>query len=670
MSTDRPAHAGGSPAAPSRRGALRRTALSWRWWTLALIVAVQLNWLVREAASIYGDETAHIEMAYGLARAWHDAPTLPGALWAAYKGGNGRYPPLGYVLMLGGMAMGTSPLVAARAVSAVCASVGVWVFGAGGARASGRGRVGAITVVLLLGSPLLVGAERYALLEAPLLMWLALLCYAFVAYAQTARLRWWIVASLVVAMGMLTKFNFVMYAWPFLVLAGWIEGRRRKRGQTTRARVLARLALAAAIVAVLAGPWYVASARDPANAGSGLKALIEVGHLEVARTPARFVGMAWWVLRHLFADTQIWIGCCVALCFGAWWIRRRPRPTASDWLVLGAWCGAVSLSVLFSAIGLGTTARWHLQAAPLILAVVLMLDSAAWRPVVPKVGGDPIRRGRFASGVGWLGASALLFPAACQILVNNGLIAASSVPTVSFCEYSGFFGAPDPRPTGSRETARWIDEHFPRGSGSGPGGRVRVSFLVHDHRGYHSKTVGWELERLGRDDVDVAVEAFFDRPIDIDRFLDWDVLVTAPVHLMGADKEATRYQRLEERLPALIGAGFERGTIVRSRYFKAELLAPRGWGADCDRVGRLLDAARGADGRESSRAYYDLLGLVWSCRLGCTPKPDRAAILDAARAARDASLPPTRQAFDAAFLRLKACDEGGWPPRKPVEGAG
>jgi hypothetical protein len=624
------------------------------WLAAVPIVLVQLNWLINESASPFGDEPAHMNMAYGLAQAWQTGQNFWDSFARAYHGGNGRYPPLAYALMLAAMHLGANPLVAARLVSAAAVSGAVLIFSAATVRATDRVRNGLICTIVLLGSPLVIQAERFVLLEGYLLLLMAMLVYAFVAYIQTARLAWWLFAAVIVGLGMLTKFNFLMYTGVLLGMVAVHEVMRWRAKRAGLPAVLGRFAVAGLIVAVMAGPWYWQNATAPGNAGSGLKGLIDMGHLEVARTPRDVAAMMSRAVANVFPLVQTGAALLIFACWAVWALRRRPGMSAAEWLVLAGIGTTVALGVLLSVIGLGREVRWHLQYVLLVPSVVIMLDSSAWRPVRRAGGGHagvqeravPVR------AAGWVLAGALLVGPMVHLGVTNGTIRFHDTARWLRTPLAGFFGAPDPRPTGNAELARFIDRTFPVREDGTP---VRIAFMVHDHRGFHSQTVGWELERLGRTDVVLDRVGFFDRPIDIDQFLASDLIVTARFEQLTNDREAMRYQPLEDALPGLIGPSFAVERTLQTRFFEASLLRPAGWSVDCDVVARVLAAARAQDPRPEASAYYDLLSLIWNCRLGCPVAVDPGEIEAAVEAYRASSLPQTQMAVQDALRRLEEC---------------
>lgn len=627
-----------------------------------LIVLVQFNWLLNEAATPFGDEPAHLHMAYGLGQAWQSGQNLWESFGRAYHGGNGRYPPLAYAVMLVFMHLGANPLVAARLVSALVVSAAVLIFSAATVRATGRARNGLICTVALLGSPLVIQAERFVLLEGYLLLLMGLLVYAFVAYIQTARLAWWVWAAVVVGLGMLTKFNFLMYTG---VLLGLVAVHELVRWRTKRIgfpALTARFLLAGVIVAAMAGPWYWQNTTGPGNAGSGLKGLVEMGHLEVARTPQDVAAMMSRVVHLVSPHVQTGAAVLIFACWVAWTVRRRQGMTSAEWLVLAGIGTAIVLGVTLSVIGLGREVRWHLQYVLLVPCVVVMLDSIAWRPVRavradPGVLSDRPIPIRVAGG---LLAAALLVGPGAHLGVTNGQLRSQDTPPWLSTPMAGFFGAPDPRPSGNAELARFIDRTFPARDDGSP---VRIAFLVHDHRGFHSTTVGWELARLGREDVVLDRVGFFDRPTDIDLFLTSDLIVTARFEQMTNDREAMRYQPLENALPELIGPTFVVERSLQTRHFEATILRPSSWSVDCAMVARLLAAARAEDPRPEASAYYDLLSLVWSCRLGCPAPGDPGEIEAAAEAYRASSLLQTQLVVQAAQRRLGECRKSRPDPK-------
>jgi len=349
-------------------------------------------------------------------------------------------------------------------------------------------------------------------------------------------------------------------------------------------------------------------------------------------------------------------------CWAAWALRRRPGMSSAEWLVLAGIGTAVVLGVLLSVIGLGREVRWHLQYVLLVPGIVIMLDSIAWRPV-RRLSGDRVEvqeRAVPVRAAGWLLAAVLLTGPMVHLGVTNGQLRFHDTARWLRTPLAGFFGAPDPRPTGNVELAGFIDRTFPVREDGTP---VRIAFMVHDHRGFHSQTVGWELERLGRTDVVLDRVGFFDRPLDIDQFLVSDLIVTARFEQLTNDRESMRYQPLEDALPGLIGPSFAVERTLQTRFFEASLLRPAGWSVDCDMVARVLAAARAQDPRPEASAYYDLLALIWNCRLECPFAGDPGEVRAAAEAYRDSSLSQTQMAVQDALRRLDECRRSRRSPK-------
>lgn len=634
----------------------------WWWFTLALCILVHGNWLFFEAATLYGDEDAHMRMAYGVGEAWATGGTVGESVSAAYQGGNGRYPPLGHGAMLVLAELGSNPLVAARLASAIAVTIGVLAFAVSAVRATGRRRNGIIASVLLVGCSLTTQAGRYAYLEGYLILWMGLLSLAFVMYIARPSFRWWVAASVIVGLGLMSKFNFLMYTAPMLLAIVFFELIRWRRSETVLWAVLARLLLAGVLVAGIAGPWYVMNARDPANAGSGLQNLIDAGHLRRAGSIQELLGMWGHVGRLIFAPVTMVLAGIIASCWVGWWIRRRPRFAVSDWYVFVAVLGFVSMGIALPLLALGDQARWHLQYMPLIVAVVLMLDTTAWRSLAQRGSSEDKVKNRsvVTRGCGWALGCLLCVGPVSGLLLTNGVVAAGDLPEWSRSRQAGFFAAPDSRASGSLEIAEIIEEAVrekDRAMGQGENrSPFRVAFMVHEHRGFHTGTVEWELERLGVKNVVLDRVGFINRPIDLDWFLRSDLIVTSSYEQLSSDGEAMRYQRVEEAIPELIGPGFTVFDAVQARYFRADVLRPVDWEVDWTKFVRVLDAARASDGRESMAGYYDLQALVWACRLGIDAEGDREEIVASAEVLAAEALPGIRRFVNIALDRLRQCE--------------
>ncbi|GEM_PF-2757428 len=630
----------------------------WWWLSLALCGLVYANWLLRESATLYGDENAHLGMALGVKDAWASGDSWFGSFARAYEGENGRYPPLGHAAMLLATEAGSDALVSARFVSAVCVTGGVLAFSAAAVGATGRRRAGVLTTVLLLGSPLSVQAGRFAYLEGYLILWIGVLTLAFVSYLRRPSWSAWIFASVVTALGMLTKFSFVLYVAPMLATVALWDLWRWRCGRAWLPAVLSKFGVAGLIVGIAAGPWYVMTRDHPANAGSGLRNLIETGHLNRADSLREFVDIWRRLLGLTFAPLTVWVSLVIVACWAAWWARRRPRVSAGDLLVFSSLLAGIAMAFALPLLALGDYPRWNLQFYLVLLSVVVMLDSIAWRPVRPlRRGGDvPGEQARSVSVrlAGWVLGLLLMVGPLCGLLISNGLLGSRAVGAWASSRQLVFFGAPDARPSGTREMARIIDEA--RQEWGGAGREFRVAFMVHEHRWFHSETVEWELRRRGCEGVRIDRVGFLDRPIDLDWFLRADLVVTSSYEQLIRDPEAIRYQRIEDRLPELIGASFGVHRTVRTRLFEADVLRPGDWDLDGLRIERMLNAARESDGREPMRAYYDLSELVWSCRAGTGSGLDREEVVGSVRRLGARATPGVRRFIEIALDRLRACE--------------
>jgi 4-amino-4-deoxy-L-arabinose transferase-like glycosyltransferase len=627
----------------------RYAPFGWWCWLGGAVLLVALRWLLVERHAPFGDEPAHLDIGAALSAALHASTSWSGFFSTAYFGVDGRYPPLAYLVFEGATWLARDPLLAARAVNTLFGVGAALLAARCAADLTGRSRDGWITALLLVGMPMFQEATRYALLEAHLLFWTALVLFAWVQHLRTRRIGWWALLVAALIAGLLTKFSFVLYVAPLAfvaliadVAAAWSEERRAKAFGRAALRWTASLA----VVAIVAGPWYLANLRNPANAQSGLAILVEVGHLRLARTPADIWALVAQAAPMGYSKVALVV---LPLVFAAWLlgllraIVRRARPTPRGFVVAALALAIVALVVAMPMLGVGDQIRWHLQYLFVAVAFPLMLAA------VPST----FLRTMLAVLVGM---SALLQIAALQ--------GAPPPPQLrAFVADAALWqGGPDPRSTGMEEIAAYVrDELPPRDAASDPRGPVRVVFLMHEHRGAHSTALAWALARVGRTDVVVERAAFFDRPIDLPMLLASDLLVVSEAEPMRGDRETDRHQRFEERLPGILGASGTPDREIVGRHQRLRLLRPDLWPRDETTLARLLAAAAEADERASMRPIYELEGRLLACRyrvpIALDPARSDETIAGEARTIAAETPLPTRIVIESLLRELAACTE-------------
>jgi 4-amino-4-deoxy-L-arabinose transferase-like glycosyltransferase len=615
------------------------------WWPLA-VVAVGLlastAWLVVERRAVYGDERSHLEIAASIADAWRGAPSTVQGLRSVYEG-DGRYPPLAYLALLGAGDLVGDPLLGGRIVSGIAASCALGLLAWAVAATTGRRRDGVFSALLVAATPMFQEAARFAMLEAQLLFWLAVVLAAWIASmratTERARNAAWLLATAGTVAGLLVKFNFGLYAAPILALAA-VEELTRARAAGRAGPAIARIACAAAAVALCAGPWYVLNASSSSAALAGRDALVEVGHLVLARTPGEMLASIVHVARVAHA-LPVAIAGILLLVLGMFVALRRGADPVVRVVATACIASIVLLSIALPWIGLGTQVRWHVQYWFFAVLAGIALPSCT---------------GRFGRHAATATRVLLLAPACVQIAAYLGLgVPNASAPWIA-SERSLRLGAPSGQSTGVEEIAALVDAWFPlRGPGEPP---VRITFLVQERRGAHSDSLLWELERIGRDDVVVERPAFFDRPVDLDLLFLADAVVVGSTEPLRSDPEIARWQKIEDRLDALAPPDAAAPTVVGGRHVALALRPIDGAWRSCSTIARALAAARADESRPEGVLILDLQARLWRFRVRCpdsgVAEPSTASIRERIAVLGPSMTGPTRALLDDLLRRLEA----------------
>jgi len=219
------------------------------WWAIAIasiFVLLTLWWLTQDRGVPYGDTSEELEVVF----VFRDH-LLRGEVGAIFEY-RAYYPPYGLLLgavlsVVGGVSrigvvLGHN-LVCVPLLAFACYRVGRLLAGS---------RAGVLAVVFALGAPLVIELFHVFMIDAFEATLVAVMVWALLVSERFGRLGPTALAGLVAGIGTGTKEQFPMYVAGLIVFLVARGGWRNVRG----------VAVFAAIVVVVAAPWYVVHAED------------------------------------------------------------------------------------------------------------------------------------------------------------------------------------------------------------------------------------------------------------------------------------------------------------------------------------------------------------------------------------------------------------------------
>lgn len=501
-------------------------------------------WLLAENHGVFGDEGWHLLF---LLDAWQKpAGSTLRWLWNLYVF-NDQYPPVFYLLSAPFFFLFDNHLVGARVYSATLAAVDLAIFYRILRLYVGRW-LALLGVVVLCSSGVFVEATRYYLLEICLLMWLLAICWLVATYWRKPSPIKAIGLGVVVALGILTKPNFVIYAFPLgVLLLAAIVLRLRAAAMSPR-QAAGHLALVLLPPLVLALPWYVNNFGNPDNMLATLRKARPLGELVPVYDPRVMVRFLWTSLPEFFPPFFYVAFVVVAAAVSATLVRpagtanadpgARRRNVAAA-LFLGY---AVYLTLLLFPLGLYYALRWNLSYAALVAALVCLLASVPWKSL------------RVAVCVVLVALSALY-------TANNFFRQFTASPLLTWSRV--WYWNPRAQSTGVEEIARIVEDEERRAKAPGEG--VGVAILMQAHGGVHAGAANYYLRTLGSS-LKSQATGYYDNAIDVD-FLTGSRYIAVPETLSDASvhPDSYRYQAVAQRwLPrhpdtfALLGRAYGR----------------------------------------------------------------------------------------------------------------
>lgn len=557
-------------------------------------------WLAQEAHSIYGDEGWHFLFLFD-------------ALDKAKQGGwrgivallsfNDTYPPAFYLL--------SSPFVLARdpiaggrffvAVLAVLAAVLAYF----GLRHRFGVAASATAAMSLFVCAVFVEITRYYLLEVALATEILLLVLLVVpsrpGQKRASPGRWSApLGGFVLALGLLTKFNFALYAAPLVVWKLWAEW--RAAGRSFGGRWIKRCAWMVLIPLIVAGPWYVHTLVRPGGALSSLRTMQRAEHLPVVGSWRIFFEA---VITTLQKFAPPWLVACLivalasAAVFAIWRGDVRARLRARlPWAIFGLGY-FIFLALALAGLGLHWVPRWNVSYLFLLPWVALAVDwpaSRASRLVLGTV---------LASMVVLSGAQSFL---GVPPLVK-GLEPWSSARVL---------GPPGRDSNGMAEAALAITrlDAAPR-----PIGRT-FSPLFHFHDGAHVGALAFYL-RMHKSTLSPFGVGYYNLPVDV------GLVTTAPfllVHVedvaQEGDPEMRRYRFVAQQWVTAPSSPFAREAAFATRHGEIQLWR-RTRAATLEDVRRLIEKTRPIDAGTPYEAFWDAESLRLEPARLATPEGQR-----------------------------------------------
>jgi hypothetical protein len=577
---------------------------AWIPATIALIVS--LRWLLGERHSVYGDEGQRLIDLFNGFATLHQGSI--GDRIVNFYLFNPIYPPIFHLLGAPFVLRAADPVFGGRVYAQVLVLLIALVFFAIVRRIGGR-LAGTAGVLTLLGTPWFVDIGRHYLLEPLLVLEVLLLLNLIFQYYRSPTWRVLGSISALTAVGLLSKYNFFLYAAPLFVVPGMLELARKMRGARTGPALLPAAAIIVAPPLLIAGPWYLARATGASSATGFLGALYDAG-LKPGVTPALFIGYVRSSLMWNYSPLFKIIAVAAAVLYAARLLRLPvlrsqldDMALADDVVISSAFVGALCVTVMLALTGMAIEVRWHFEVVYLFVAVFVVLG----RLRMPA-----LRIGALA---------ALALAASLQLMVVN--FTQVNVPSLLHVPDAGITPRPSATPIGSELLARDIARHEQHAGGVKPGDFV--FFLYHEHRGPHMGAVELYL-RLDDAPMPCLVAGFFDRAIDVENIFGAKYLVdeVEGSALTWDDTENQRYRRLMAKIPPAFKTQLVEVSDVGGRFghFKAYYV-PR------ERVTREMVMETIALGRSQETvgpflALWDAQRIIWRAKF--EPLPGNASL--------------------------------------------
>ena len=565
------------------------------WIPAAISLFIGLRWLLAERHSAYGDEFFH------LTNLWNGVASARGG--GVVQGFvnlylfNFAYPPVFHLLSAPFVLTAADPVLGGRFYTQILTLLVSLVLYTVTRQVGGK-LAGAVAVATLLGTPSFVDVSRHYLLEPLLVLEVLLVLLVIGRYYSAPRHLYLIQIAGLLSAGLLTKFNFFLYAAPLFLVPSVIELRRVTLVRQQWSDFARMAAMIIVVPLALAGPWYLARATGPMSATGMLGTLYDAGTVKAGLTPRLLLELA--VAPQFLNYSMLVQGLALvaALVYATHVIGTRalgsllqPMSVAQHVIVSSAFVCSICIAAVLALTGLGGTLRWHVEAAFVLVATFGIIGRL--RPVTPRI---------LAVGAAGAGAALQLIT---LYFAPVGMPALLRVPAS--------FPRPSTVPVGSESLARDIARHE-KGKGGTKSGEF-VYFLYHEHNGPHFGSVEFYLRFEGAPLMS-RVAAFYDRAIDIENIFDAKYLVEAVAgHATEwMDPETLRYRRLAEHLPPAVRNLLVEVSDVEGRFghFKAYYV-PRER-ITLDMVLSTIKTGRELETVEPFLILWDAQGIIWRAK--------------------------------------------------------
>jgi hypothetical protein len=562
------------------------------WLPLLLI----LYWWIREAHEVYGDEAAII----WLARQYFEVLTSQGFL--ASLTFNSTYPFLFYLLSSPFVIFAADPVFGGRCFIGITSLLSLLCIHNVVKEATRGALPSLLAVFILVSSAGYIEVSRYYLAEGFLVLVLTAFLFVVTRFLAKPSFRLFLGAITLLACGLLSKFSFLIYAFPIFFASSYVlatDSTLRRDVWEVVLQYRLRLGVLAAFLFSVPLYWYWYQIKVSGAAVSGLQRMISSGHLKAYKTPSEISQQ---VTNYYFDNyfLQLLLGAILLVSLigsrdvqfgwakGINFIAAPSGPKNRAWRMcfIASLIGLTGVPVVLAVIGLGDLPRWHLEYIYFAVAFALLADrlsSASWKVV-------------------WYGAVGLI---SVVVLVNFWISPWLRSIDINYF-WADYWGRPSRQAVGSKEIASRIASDFvKRGN---PSGELGTFFLYHDHRGPHWGSVQHYLQTLLPNKTKTAAGALKNRPVDLVSLFNADYWIVKEFPREETeDIESIRYQKWYEDNEASLQQLLTPVAIVRGRYATFTILHLERPRVSCAFIrGQVQYLINGTDDPRLIAAYRDV----------------------------------------------------------------
>lgn len=524
---------------------------------LLIPLVLAISWILLENHGFFGDEVTHIGFLKSALTNAAKAPNIWAAAWQLYYF-NDTYPPLFYLLSVPFVILIPDTVLGARIYIAILYFVSAVLFHKL-LKEYVSSWCAALGVIVLCTSPVYLQSGRYYLIEIMLLNILIIAYIFFICHLKTGRYYYVLAASLAIASGCLTKFNFVIYAIPLVCFYFGVLFLKNK-GRPSLFRVLGVSAITLLFVPlIIAGPWYLPSfiyGGGP-NALGGLKSLIYSGAL----TPDTTIGA---ILRSAFQyDVAFLFPNATYLVFflavGMFFLKKLyprllsdtvqvPDSNQADFPILFFWLPTISIFFLtftLHLLGLGTTLRWNLSYLFFAIIVSYLADGL---------------RSHYKRGF-------VLVSGIFLVVIASNSFLAKEIPSFGILDYPEYYRIlqSNPKTTGVLPVLELIMQDRSQ-QGFSLSDEFNIGVVAHIHKGYHAHNLTFYTKerKINTTILTVGILAL-NQPAEPTIFLKSDYLTYIP-NYRYSEPVRKRYQYIVDHLPESYEKCLQLVGIIDSRF--------------------------------------------------------------------------------------------------------